>query len=286
MRMGAPVFSAVRNSSAYVRKLNEKNYRAAYCPDYLVSSRQEREIRELKQALSDNDIVLAEVGAWCNPLSPDAEIAQQAKNYIIDRLHLAEALGAACCVNVIGSASTVFWYAPAAENYISTFRERCAEVYGAIIDAVRPTHTSLAFEVMPYCFLDCVEEYLNFLDLLDRSQAAVHLDLVNLIHDPRSLYDHRRIFEDAVVLLGGRCVSAHIKDIAIEVRPPNTRLNEVPMGQGEVDVKHMIQCLSRVPGDLPVLLEHLPDEAAYDGATRSFVRSAREAGIGLLGGFE
>lgn len=285
MRIGAPVFCAEKSASAYVRKLNEKRYRAAYCPDYLSSSVQEKEIRELKQALSDHDIVLAEVGAWSNPLSPDAETAQRAKAYLIDRLRLADALGAACCVNVMGSVSAAFWYAPAADNYTERFRERCVEIYQEIIDAVKPVHTKMAFEVMPYCFLDCAEEYARFLERLDRPQAAVHLDLVNLIHDPRTLFAHRHIFKDAVSQLGGQCVSAHIKDIAIEATPPNTCLNEVPMGEGEVDVKHMIQCLSRIPGDLPVLLEHLPDEKTYDRATRNFVRAAREAGVDLIGGF-
>lgn len=286
MRIGAPVFGAGENAHDYVCKLKTKNYRAAYCPDYLKSSEQVREIDELKSTLAENDIVLAEVGAWCNPLSRDVEIAQRAKEYLIDRLKLAEALNATCCVNVMGSASSAFWYAPAAENFTETFRQQCVALYREVIDAVCPVHTRFVFEVMPFCFLDSTDEYFNFISMLDRPAAGVHLDLVNLIHDPRTLYNHREIFDDAVKRLGAQCVSAHIKDITIENVPPNTRLNEVLLGQGEVDLAYMIRCLDQVPGDLPVMLEHLPDEAAYDAATRCFVQTAKDVGVALQGGFE
>ena len=111
-------------------------------------------------------------------------------------------------------------------------------------------------------------------------RVAVHLDLVTN-HNPRTLYDHRAIFSDAVRRLGSRCVSAHIKDIGIEIYPTNTRLNEVPMGEGSIDLEHMAACLDSISVDLPIMLEHLPDEAAYDRATRVFTQAARQAHVHL-----
>ena len=285
MRIGAPVFGYRPDAEGYAAKLKEKNYFAAYCPDYLVSSDQEREIEALKRQMESDDIVIAEVGAWCNPLSPDPAEAARAEAYIEDRLRLADALGARCCVNIIGAASTVMWYAPAAVNFSQAFIDSAVRLYSGILDRVQPTHTHLAFEVMPFCFLDDVDGYLDFMDRMGREEVAVHLDLVNLIHDLRTLYGYREIFKDAVDRLGARCVSAHIKDIDADPMPVNTKMDEKPMGTGYIDPGFMARCLEAIPGDLPVMLEHLPDEAAYDAATRCFTRVARENGIALKGGF-
>lgn len=285
MRLGGYVYDYMPNARGYVEKLKEKNYKAAYCPDYLVSSNQTKEITELREELRKNDIILAEVGAWCNPLSPDASEAKKAKEYVIDRLRLADQLEAGCCVNIIGSASTENWYAPAAENFTSEFRKRAVEVYQEIIDSVKPVNTKMAFEVMPFGFLDCIEEYVDFLKQMNRKEAAVHLDLINLIHDPRTLYEHKNIFAEAVKSLGDKCVSAHLKDIVIDKDPFNTNMIEVLIGTGEVDIQYMAECLNTISADLPVMLEHLPDEQTYDTATRNFTKIAKEAGVNLKGGF-
>lgn len=220
-----------------------------------------------------------------NPLAPDPAEAEKAIEYVIDRLKLAEKLEARCCVNIIGSASTENWYAPAEENFTDEFHRAAVETYRKIIDAVEPVHTKLAFEVMPFSFLDCTKEYLEFLKELNREEAAVHLDLINLIHDPRTLYEQRKLFAEAVQYLGNRCVSAHLKDIIIDKKPFNTNMVEVLPGTGEADLHYMAQCLALIPGDLPVMLEHLPDEEAYDRATHNFTRIAKEAGVNLKGGF-
>lgn len=285
MRLGGYVYGYQPNAVGYVEKLKEKNYKAAYCPDYLISSGQEKEIQELKEELKKNDIVLAEVGAWCNPLSPIPSEAQKAKEYVIDRLRLADKLGAQCCVNIIGSASTENWYAPEEKNFSCEFRRAAVEVYQEIIDAVKPVHTKMAFEVMPFGFLDCTQEYLEFLKMLDRKEAAVHLDLINLLHDPRTLYKQRQLFNEAVECLGDRCVSAHIKDIILDKDPFNTHMEEVLVGTGEADIHNMLECLNWVTQELPVMLEHLPDEEAYDHATYNLTRIAKEAGVNLKGGF-
>lgn len=285
MRLGGYVYGYMPNAKSYAEKLKEKNYKAAYCPDYLVSSDQKEEIEELKEELRKNDIVLAEVGTWCNPLSQDKAEAQSAKEYLIDRLRLADQLGARCCVNIIGSASTQNWYAPDAGNFTQEFRKRAVSVYQEIIDTVKPANTKMAFEVMPFGFLDCVEEYAEFLKQIDRKEAAVHLDLINLIHDPRTLYDHRNLFAEAVKRLGDRCVSAHLKDIIIDKEPFNTNMVEVLIGTGEADISWMAECLDKISPDLPVMLEHLPDEKTYDMATRNFTKIAKAAGVNLEGGF-
>lgn len=284
MRLGANVFGYEPNAKSYVEKICEKNYKAAYCPDYLVSSSQEQEIEELVHQLKENDIVLSEVGVWCNPLSPIPEVAEKGKAYVEDRLRLADRLGARCCVNIMGAKSAATWYAPDPKNFTEEFRKECIDFYGIVLDKVQPKNTKLAFEVMPFCFLDCTEEYLRLMEDMKREGVAVHLDLINMLNSPRTLYDYRRIFKEAVDVLGKWCVSAHLKDIMLDPNPCNTKMDEVLIGTGVVDMGYMLQCLSEVPNDLPIMLEHLSDEASYDAAAKHVLKAAAEAGVEVKGG--
>lgn len=273
MRIGAYIMRECRNAEEYIQMLRMKGYRAAYCPNYLHDARQTAEIEELKRGLRENDIVLAEVGAWVNPLSPKFKEQKEAEMYLIERLALAESLEAKCCVNVLGSLSGDYWYAPCVENFQDGFIKRAVEVYRRVIDAVQVKHTKMTFEIMPYSLLDDVDGYLRFLRELDRpEQTAVHLDPINLIHDPRTLYNHCAIFKDAIDRLGGKIVSVHLKDIALDKKALNVHLNEVPPGQGEVDLETTLKYLNTLSDDLPVMLEHLPDDDAYETAVE-YVRA-------------
>ncbi len=48
-------------------------------------------------------IIIAEVGAWSNPMSTDPEEARAALAKCQTQLALAEEIGARCCVNISGS---------------------------------------------------------------------------------------------------------------------------------------------------------------------------------------
>lgn len=282
MRLGAYIMRPYRNAEEYVALLRQRGYRAAYCPEYLRGPEQAEEIADLKRRLRESDILLAEVGTWVNPLSPRREEREAARAYLIDRLRLADALEARCCVNVLGSLSGEYWYAPCAGNFREEFFEAAAEVYREIIDAADPRHTKMTFELMPYSLLDGVPGYLRFLRELDRpEQTAVHLDPINMIHDPRGYYGHRAIFADAVEALGPWIASVHVKDLRLSATSMNVHLDEVPPGQGEMDLGWLLECLSALPGDIPLMLEHLPDDGAYGAAAEHVRKLAGARGIAL-----
>lgn len=267
MRIGAYIMQPYQDADEYIRQLLSKNYRAAYCPEYLKDTRQQAEIKELRQGLQENDIVLAEVGTWVNPLSPNKQEREKAIAYIIERLALADELQAKCCVNVIGSLTDEYWYAPCAANFTEEFWDVSVSTYQRIIDEVKPKNTRMTFEIMPYSLLDDVEGYLHFLNMLNRpNETAVHLDVANLIHDVRTLYDQHAIWKGAFEKLGPKIVSVHVKDLHLDSKALNTQLIEVIPGHGQLDLEYVFQGLRTLSSDVPVMLEHLPDEASYDAA--------------------
>lgn len=273
MRLGTYI-KGVTDAESYVAALKSKGYRAAYCPEYIKSAAQIHEIQQLREACRREDIVIAEVGAWVNPLSPNAEEARAARNYIVDRFRLADALGARCCVNIVGSASAECWYGYHPDNFSRAFFDRAVSVYQSIVDEVAPRETTMAFEIMPYSIPCDTDSYLRFLEAMDRPGLSVHLDPANMLNCPKLLCEQQRVYRDAVARLGAKISSVHVKDLALDRIPFNTHLDEVRPGLGEMDLPCLLECLSALDEDLPIMMEHLT-ESEYD-AGAAYLRSVAE----------
>lgn len=280
MRLGAPMLTDTQDPVELARMHRNMGYRAAYCPKYVKADDLET-IKAFRKAFADEDVVFAEVGAWCNPLDPRPEVAEQNIGYVIERLSLADEIGARCCVNIIGSYDTEYWYAPHAKNFSEEAFEASVAIARRITDTVQPKQTKLTFEIMPYTFLDSAENYLRFIKAVDRKKVGVHLDPVNCIHSPRTYFDHARIFEESFKLLGPYIVSCHAKDISIRLDLPNTHLDEVRPGNGIIDYRLFLKCMASLPNDVPLMLEHLPTQEEYSLAAEYIFQAAKELDISM-----
>jgi len=92
MRLGGPVFPENLEPERWIAALQSHGYRAAYCPATAKDSPQL--IQEYAQAARQAGIVIAEVGAWSNPLSPDAPTRQAALQHCQQQFALANEIGA------------------------------------------------------------------------------------------------------------------------------------------------------------------------------------------------
>ncbi len=280
MRLGAPIFLDNPTPESYLEAILKKGYRAALCPKGL-TVQDTADIAAYRDAFAAHDIVLAEVGAFCNPLSRDAAEAKKNTDFVIERLALAEELHANCCVNILGTYSTDNWYAPCAENFSADFFAHSVDKAREIIDAVNPTHTKMTFELMATYFLDSPAEYLRFLKAVDRPAAAVHFDPINCINTPRKLYHSAEFFKESFAQIGAQTVSIHLKDLAYNTDYFSVVLEEIPFGEGNVNLPALLREIAKLPADTPVMLEHLPDEAAFDKAVSLVHKIAAAEGIAL-----
>jgi sugar phosphate isomerase/epimerase len=281
MRLGGPVFVQDNDPENYVLSHVKKGYKAAYCPAGLQAGMND-EIRQYRQAFKKHDVILAEVGVWNNPLSRDKDTAKKAFDYAVSRLALADEIGARCCVNIVGTWYDDNWYGPCPENFTEDFFEYAVEVSRKIIDAVKPVHTRMTFELMPFVFLDSPAEYMRFLAALNRPAAGIHFDPANCINSPRLLYGSAAFFEEAFMIFKDAIISIHLKDINLKSDPFSVMLDEVPIGRGKMDYIKLLQLIdSTQAADTPVMLEHLNDETAYDRAAVSLRNLAVKAGVVL-----
>ncbi len=281
MRLGGPVFGEFETPEEWVEMhraaANGAGYSAAYCP--LDPEASQGRVAAFAGAARQADLVIAEVGAWSNPLSPDEETRRKALAKCTGCLALAERIGARCCVNIAGSRGEK-WDGPDARDLTEETFDAVVETVRAIIDAVEPTRACYALETMPWMYPDSADSYLRLLKAVDRRAFGVHFDPVNLVCSPQRYFDNGRLIAEFVDKLGPHIRSCHAKDVLLD-NTLTTHLDEVRPGQGALDYVRFLKELNRLDRDLPVMLEHLPNEEEY-GKAAAYVRSvAAETGVEL-----
>ncbi|MBN2046380.1 MAG: sugar phosphate isomerase/epimerase [Anaerolineaceae bacterium] len=274
MRLGGPIFEVYDNPDAWVRAVKKKEYRAAYAP-LEIGDHPQDEIQAYVRAAREADILIAEVGAWCNPLSRDEATRQAALERCKKGLRLADQLGARCCVNIAGSLGTK-WDGPYAGDMTTEAYDLIIRTVQEIIDDVQPTHTYYTLEGMPWMYPDDADCYLRMMKDIDRERFSVHLDPVNWINTPEKYFKNAAMLEDSFEKLGAHIRSIHAKDIRLE-EELTVHLPEVRAGLGGLDYAVFLRLASQLKEDVPVMLEHLPREEDYDLAA-AYLRSVAEQG--------
>src|SRR2546423_12632166 len=67
MRLGGPLPQSHSDPDSWIAAVKERGYRAAYCP----VQQRDNMLGAYAQAARNADVLIAEVGAWSNPLSDD-----------------------------------------------------------------------------------------------------------------------------------------------------------------------------------------------------------------------
>lgn len=277
MRFGGPVFLDHPDPDAWIAELKRLGYRAAYCP--LDHTATPDVIQSFVRAAQAADIVIAEVGAWSNPLSPNDDERRKAITFCQNRLALADEIGARCCVNIAGSRGDV-WDAPHPDNLTSDSFDLIVDTTRAIIDAVRPTRTFFTLEPMPWMYPDGPESYLRLMEAIDRAHFAVHLDPVNWICSPQLYFSNGDFIRECFRTLGPYIKSCHAKDITLQ-HTLTVHLDEVRPGLGSLEYATLLHEMDRLDPDTPLMLEHLPSAQAYDAAAEYVRTVARQEGVTL-----
>jgi len=260
VRLGGPVFDPYVGPEEWVESLKKRGYRAGNCP--LEPGASEEEIRDLEKVVKKHDLVIAEVGAWSNPISPDTDEARSAIEKCIAGLQLAEQIGARCCVNISGSKNPEYWAGPHPDNMTQPVFDQVVESSRKIIDAVKPVRTFFALEAMPWAFPYSTETYLQLLKAIDRKGFGVHLDPVNMITSPQDYYDNGKLIREMFARLGPHIRSCHAKDIILREDNYIPQLDELRPGLGRLDYGIFLQELSRLD-DVPLMMEHLGTDEEY-----------------------
>jgi sugar phosphate isomerase/epimerase len=152
IRFGVPIFLKSDDPHQLAREHRRLGYSAAYCPT--ASSTDAEQIRSIRDGFSAENVIIAEVGAWKNMLDPDPRARRAIVDYVTERLALADAVHARCCVDIAGSYNSKHWYGLHPKNLSQDFFDATVENCRNVIDAVKPTRTKFTIEMMPWSLPD------------------------------------------------------------------------------------------------------------------------------------
>jgi sugar phosphate isomerase/epimerase len=276
IRLGGPIFLKSSDPRELAREHRRLGYGGAYCPEAKVEDT--ALLREIEKGFAAENVVIAEVGAWVNMLDPNA--TKRAKNlrYVVERLALAEAVGARCCPDIAGSYNPTVWYGPHPKNLSQEFFDATVENCRRVIDEVKPKRTRFSIEMMGWSLPDGPDAYLKLIRAVDRPGFAVHMDVCNGINSPAKFYRSGEFISECFRTLGPWIVSCHAKDLQW-VTELNVHFLEVVPGRGEVDYRTYLTELSKLPVDAPLMLEHLKTAEEYEEGKRYIMKVGSELGL-------
>jgi sugar phosphate isomerase/epimerase len=276
LRLGGPAFAKTEDPVELARWHRAAGYRAAYCPK--VGIAEADRIRAIEKAFGEADVVIAEVGRWCNLLDPDPE--KRKKNFanVTEGLALADAVGAKCCVDIAGSFNPDVWYGPHPDNFTQRFFDAAVENARAIIDSVKPRRAKFGYEMMGWTMPETADRYLAMIKAVDRPAFGVHLDPCNLVNSPEKIYRNTDLLNECFDKLAPWIVSCHAKDLAWEVEM-NVHFREVRPGTGLLDYGTFLRRLAALPEPPPLMIEHLKGEEEYAAAAKHILDTGKSLGL-------
>lgn len=277
MKFGGPVFTSSDDPDVWAQAHLSKGYTAAYCP--VDAGAPAERARAYAAAAEAAGLVIAEVGAWSNPISPDDDIRRKAIAHCQAQLDLADRIGALCCVNIAGSRDAQ-WDGPHPDNLTPDTFDLIVDTVRAIIDAVNPTRTFYTLETMPWIWPDSADAYLRLIEAIDRTHFAAHLDPVNLVCSPQRYFANGALLRECFQKLGPYIRSCHAKDITLS-RRLTVHLDETRPGLGGLDYATFLRELHARAPHAPLMLEHLSTPEEYDLAAGHIRAVAAQVGVPL-----
>jgi len=274
IRLGGPIYLKSDDPRELAREHRRLGYAAAYCP-----ATELKNAPAVEAAFKAENVLIAEVGAWKNMLDPDPAARKANLDYVITRMALADAVGARCCVDIAGSFNPKVWYGPHKDNFSKQFFDATVENCRTVIDAVKPTRSKFALEIMGWCMPESADRYLQLIKAIQRPAFAVPIDVCNSVNSPEKFYNNAALTNELFSKLGRWIVSCHAKDLAWTPEM-NVHFVEVIPGRGELDYKPYLKALTAI--DAPLMLEHLKNPEEYlEGAT--YIRKvAGQIGVSFL----
>jgi sugar phosphate isomerase/epimerase len=257
-------------------------YTAAYCPP--AKPEDTARLKAIRDVFAKQDIVIAEVGAWRNLMTPDLAARKANLDYVISQMAVADEVGARCCVDITGSFDAATLSGPHPKNLSQEFIDGTVENCRKIIDAVKPTRSFFAIEMKGCNFPDGPDAYLKLIQAVDRKQFAVHVDICNIINSPVKYYNNTALIEDTFAKLGKWIRSCHAKDL-LWVPQVNVNFQETVPGRGGIKtaqipgvdyhtyVRHVVKV------GAPLMLEHLTSAEEYREGADYIRKVAAEVGI-------
>lgn len=277
IRLGAPIFLKDDDPAVLAKEHRRLGYTAAQCPPAELSDAVR--IEAIRKAYAAENVIVAEVGAWVNILDPDPDKRRKNMVYVTERMALADAVGARCCVDTAGSFAAQGSADP--RNVTKEFFDATVENCRKVVDAVKPKRSRFTIEMMFASLPDGADSYVELIRAVDRKAFGVHMDVCNVLNSPAKYYNSGKEIDYLFQKLGPWVVSCHAKDLRIAAFR-SLQFVEVVPGRGIVDYKAYLRNLSQVPLEAPLMMEHFNSDAEYQEGAAYIRKQGADIGVSFV----
>lgn len=222
----------------------------------------EKLIDAYKEEAEKHGLLIAEVGIWRNTLAADMAEREKWIDYAIRQLKMADKIGAACCVNVVGTPYGPRWDGGYRQNFSQELWQLAVKMIQRIIDEAKPVRTKFSIESMPWMIPSSPDEYLRLIKDVNRKEFGTHLDVVNMITSPERYFFNDKFLEECFSKLKGKICSCHLKDIRLK-EEYTFQLEECACGQGTLDLELFAKLATAENAQMPMIIEHLSTDEEY-----------------------
>ncbi len=222
----------------------------------------EKLVEAYKEEAEKHGLLIAEVGIWRNTLAADMAEREKWIDYAIRQLKMADKIGAACCVNVVGTPYGPRWDGGYRQNFSQELWQLAVKMVQRIIDEAKPMRTKFSIESMPWMIPSSPDEYLRLIKDVNRKEFGAHLDVVNMITSPERYFFNDKFLEECFSKLKGKICSCHLKDIRLK-EEYTFQLQECACGQGTLDLELFAKLATAENAQMPMIIEHLSTDEEY-----------------------
>ena len=207
----------------------------------------------IRKKLDENDIHVAVLGCYINPVNPDEKERQKAVAKFIEHLKYAKVIGADMVGTETGRYDAGFKVVP----YTST--EGCYQLLlksmRELVTAAEKLGVIVGVEAVHDHTLYCPEIMRRFLEDIDSPNVEAILDPVNLI-SAEHVADQDEEINKAFRLYGDRISVVHVKDFVMKEGKPEF----AHVGEGLFHYEHLMKNLKKDKPYITMLLENSTKE--------------------------
>lgn len=198
-----------------------------------------------------------------NLMIRDADVRRQRIEQLRRGLRKADAMEADSVVILVGTVGKEdHLAAPHPYMFTDECRSEFRDVLLTALDGLELKKTRLLIEPWTTSFFYQPADIRAFLDWVGHPSVGVHLDLVNMINQQR-YYRTTELVHEAFDLLEPYIGGIHVKDLRWDWKHMLLKFDEVPIGEGIVDHRALLERAARLDPDMSCLTEHLANEGEY-----------------------
>ncbi|MFC1538012.1 sugar phosphate isomerase/epimerase family protein [Candidatus Latescibacterota bacterium] len=265
-----------------VENLRKNSFAAANSTPDPWYSMSDSQLREVKQALEQHDIVVFEIGGYRNLLHTDESVRRENIKWIAYCLEAADKIGCSMVGTISGSRNPEGnkW----GDNYAVHPDNWTLETWNMLIDSIRQIlndtsgmNSVIGMEAQITTNQDTPLSHRRLMDDIGDERLKVNLDPTNMTH----LYNHfhtTELINECFDLLGEDIVGCHAKDSYVIPHEQTVHVQEVCPGRGSLDYETYLVRLSRMNWARALLPEHIPADQ-FDEAYAYIRKVADKVGV-------